>query len=120
MLNTLWMKTWRDLWQNRGRSALVILSITLSTFTLVVILNSYAILSREMSKDFLKSNPTAISFSIERFQAGLLKKIEQHPATDKVDARRLIFGEIKTIKGCKVTTLYAGNFGRRKQHFYCY
>ncbi|MEW6981256.1 ABC transporter permease [Colwelliaceae bacterium 6471] len=99
MLNTLWMKTWRDLWQNRGRSALVILSITLSTFTLGVILNSYAILSREMTNDFLKSNPTAISFNIERFDEDLLQKIAQQPAIDKVDARRQITGEIKTQNG---------------------
>jgi len=99
MLNTLWLKTWRDVWQNRGRSTLVILSITLSTFTLGVILNSYAILSREMSNDFLKSNPTAISFNIEKFTAELLEKVQQQPATDQVDARRLIFGEIKTLAG---------------------
>jgi len=99
MLNTLWLKTWRDVWQSRGRSALVVLSIALSTFTLGVILNSYSILSREMSNDFLKSNPTAISFNIEKFSAELIEKVQQQPATEQVDARRLIFGEIKTIAG---------------------
>ena len=99
MLNTLWLKTWRDLWQNKGRSTLVILSIALSTFTLGVILNSYAILSREMTQDYLQSNPTAISFSIDKFSRSLLTKLELRAAIGKVDARRTVHAEIKTQSG---------------------
>lgn len=93
------MKTWRDLWKNRSRSVLVILSISLSTFTLGVILNSYAILSREMTRDYLESNPTAISFSIDRFESGLLRSLQSNENIDKVDARRVITGDIKTQNG---------------------
>jgi len=99
MLNTLWLKTWRDLWQNKGRSILVILSIALSTFTLGVILNSYSILSREMTEDYLRSNPTAISFSIDKFSRPLLTKVEQRVGIGKVDARRTVHAEIKTQSG---------------------
>jgi len=98
-LNSMWMKTWRDLWQSKGRSALVVLSIALSTFTLGVILNSYAILSREMTRDYLRSNPTAISFYMERFDKSLLDDLKMTEWVDEVDARRLISGEIKTTTG---------------------
>jgi len=98
VLNRLWIKTWRDLWQSKGRSALVVSSIALSTFTLGVILNSYAILSREMNRDYLRSNPTAISFNL-RFDERLLQEVKKHDWIDEVDARLLISGEIKTVTG---------------------
>jgi putative ABC transport system permease protein len=99
VLNRLWIKTWRDLWQSKGRSALVVSSIALSTFTLGVILNSYAILSREMNRDYLLSNPTAISFNLERFDKSLLKELKGNDGIDEVDARLLISGDIKTATG---------------------
>ncbi len=99
VLNRLWIKTWRDLWQSKGRSTLVVLSIALSTFTLGVILNSYAILSREMTRDYLQSNPTAISLSIERFSEDLLLEMKNNNLIREVGARRLISGEIKTAAG---------------------
>jgi len=95
----MWIKTWRDLWQSKGRSTLVVLSIALSTFTLGVILNSYAILSREMTRDYLRSNPTAISFYMEKFDNELLDELKANDWVDEVDARRLISGEIKTTTG---------------------
>jgi putative ABC transport system permease protein len=98
-IDTLWLKTWRDLWQNKGRSTLVVLSIALSTFTLGIILNSYAVLSREMTKDYLASRPAAISFGLSAFDKKLLQQIKAHPDVDKVDARRSIWAEIKTKEG---------------------
>lgn len=97
--NTLWKKSSRDLWEHKGRSLLVILSIAISTFTLGVILNSYSILSREMALDFLNANPTAISFSINKFESNLLSTIQTQPQVNKVEARRFIKGEIKTSNG---------------------
>lgn len=99
MLNTLWKKTLRDIWENKGRSTFVVLSIAVGTFTLGVILNTYVILTREMTANYAKANPAAISFQIERFDSELLGIIGQHPKVDKVDARRTIKGEIKTLSG---------------------
>lgn len=99
LLNRMWIKTWRDLWQSKGRSALVVSSIALSTFTLGVILNSYAILSREMTRDYLRSNPTAISFNLERFDKSLLQELKANNWVGEVGARLLISGEIKTATG---------------------
>lgn len=99
MHNTLWKKTLGDLWEHKGRSALVILSIALATFTLGVILNSYSVLSRELTRNFLAANPTAISYRLERFDAGLIDQLRNHPQVDKVEARRMIIGEIKAENG---------------------
>lgn len=99
MRNTLWKKTLGDLWEHKGRSALVILSIALATFTLGVILDSYSVLSRELSRNFLIANPTAISFRLERFDTELLEQLRSHPKVDKVEARRQIAGEIKAENG---------------------
>lgn len=96
MLNTLFMKTWRDIVEHKGRSILVVLSIGLSTFTLGVILNSYAVFSREMTLDYLKSNPAAISFNLEQFNGQLIEQLNEHPALAEVDARRVISAQIKT------------------------
>lgn len=99
MRNTLWKKTLGDLWEHKGRSALVIMAIALATFTLGVVLDSYSILSRELTRNFLAANPPAISYRLERFDRGLLEQLKSHPMVDKVEARRVIAGEIKIENG---------------------
>lgn len=99
MLDTLWRKSFRDLWLCKSRSVLVILSIAISTFTLGIIVNSYSVLSREMLRDFLKAKPAAISFNIAQFDSALLEDLKDYPGVDQVEARRLMVGEIKTGNG---------------------
>jgi len=78
---------------------MVVLSIAVSTLVLGVVFNSYAILSREMTNSYLKANPRAISFTIDQFGQNLMKEIQQHPEVDKVDARRVISGQIQNNDG---------------------
>jgi len=99
MFNSPIKKTIRDLSAHKGRSILVIISIALSTFILGVILNSYAILSREMNESFQQANPSGISYQIDQFNPSLLELIEKHPAIAKTEARRVIAAQIQNKQG---------------------
>ncbi|MBL4658833.1 MAG: FtsX-like permease family protein, partial [Alcanivoracaceae bacterium] len=99
MFNTLWKKIWRDLWLYKSRSLSVILSISISTFALAVIMNSYAILSTEMKASYLKANPAAISYRLNSFNSDLIAEVQGHADVDKVEARRVISGQIRKNNG---------------------
>ena len=99
MLNTLWKKIWRDLWLYKSRSLSVILSVSISTFALAVIMNSYAILSSEMKVSFSKANPAAISYKLNRFNSDLMAEVKGHEDVDKVEARRVLSGQIRKNNG---------------------
>ena len=99
MFNTLWKKAGRDVWQNKGRTLVILLSITISTMLLGIILVSYSILSREMNASFLNAKPHALSFRMEAFQEDLLQAIADHPDVDVAEARRVVYGRIQRSNG---------------------
>jgi len=104
--DTIWLKSWRDLWSQRGRSLLVILSIAVSTFTLGVILNTYSILSREMNESFMRANPAALTINMaEPFENRLLEAVKKHPEVKMADTRMLVSGQIQNVRGDKFPLL---------------
>jgi len=99
MHDTQLTKAWRQVWLHKGRSLLIVSSIAVSTFTLGLILVSFALLEREMNTRFLEAEPHTISFRLAPFDDDLVTQINQRPNIDKADARRLISGRIKRQQG---------------------
>ncbi|MDP3179685.1 MAG: hypothetical protein Q8M76_17385, partial [Spirochaetaceae bacterium] len=64
MLNTRLKKAVGDLWANRARSLLVLVAIIVGVVGVGIVLDSGAILSREMSKNYLATNPASAIFTI--------------------------------------------------------
>ena len=54
---TPWRKVLRDVWQERTRSALVVLAIALGIAGFDAVLSAYAILTRELNEGYLASQP---------------------------------------------------------------
>jgi hypothetical protein len=99
MRNTQFIKAWRQVWLHKGRSALIVSSIAVSTFTLGLILVSFALLEREMNTRFLDAEPHTLSFRLALFDDALVRQTKQLPDIDKADARRIIFGRIQQMGG---------------------
>jgi putative ABC transport system permease protein len=57
-----WRKIWRDLWLNKARTALVVLSIAVSVFAVGVIVGAYGIMNACMEEDRLAWVPIHASF----------------------------------------------------------
>jgi putative ABC transport system permease protein len=57
-----WRKIWRDLWLNKARTALVVLSIAVSVFAVGTIVGAYGIMNARIEEDRLAWVPIHASF----------------------------------------------------------
>jgi putative ABC transport system permease protein len=94
-MNTLWRKAFRDFWQERARTALVVLAIALGISAFAAILSSYAILTRELDQGYLATNPASAVLRVDSADDDLIKAILENPEVSDAEPRRTISGQIK-------------------------
>lgn len=94
-MNTVWRKAFRDFWQERARTALVVLAIALGISAFAAILSSYAILTRELDQGYLATNPASAVLRVDSADDDLVKAILQNPEVSDAEPRRAISGQIK-------------------------
>ena len=56
-MNVRWIKVWRDLWSNRSRTILVILSIAVGVFAIGMIASTQAALTASLSQQYSDIHP---------------------------------------------------------------
>ena len=56
-MNVRWIKVWRDLWSNRSRTALVVLSIAVGVFAIGMIASTQAALTASLSRQYAAMSP---------------------------------------------------------------
>src|SRR6185503_13389591 len=95
LMTTLWRKAIRDFWQERARTALVVLAIALGISAFAAVLSSYAILTRELDRGYLATNPASAVFRVDSIDDELVKAILQNPEVSDAEPRRTISGQIK-------------------------
>src|SRR5690349_19619013 len=95
-MNTVWRKAFRDFWQERARTALVVLAIALGISAFAAILSSYAILTRELDQGYLATNPASAVLRVDSADEDLVKAILQNPEVSDAEPRRTISGQIKS------------------------
>ena len=67
MLRPRWRKVLRDLWLNKNRTIVVVLSIAVGVFAVGTIATSQIILSRDLRAAYLATNPahaTMLTFEV--------------------------------------------------------
>ena len=94
-MNTLWRKAFRDFWQERGRTVLVVLAIALGISAFAAVLSSYAILTRELDQGYLATNPASAVLRVDSADDDLVKAILQNPEVSDAEPRRTLSGQIK-------------------------
>src|ERR1043165_3959774 len=94
-MNTVWRKAFRDFWQERARTALVVLAIALGISAFAAILSSYAILTRELDHGYLATNPASAVVRVDSVDVELIKAILQNPEVSDAEPRRTISAQIK-------------------------
>lgn len=94
-MTTLWRKAIRDFWQERARTALVVLAIALGISAFAAVLSSYAILTRELDRGYLETNPASAVLRVNSIDNDLVKAILQNPEVSAAEPRRTIGGQIK-------------------------
>lgn len=94
-MSTPWRKVFRDFWQARTRSILVVAAIALGIAAFQAVLSSYAILNRELNQGYLATNPASATLRTDAIDDDLLKAVAQNPGVAAAEARRVISGRIK-------------------------
>ncbi|HZI59136.1 MAG TPA: FtsX-like permease family protein [Pyrinomonadaceae bacterium] len=94
-MTTLWRKAIRDFWTERGRTVLVVLAIALGISAFASVLSSYAILTRELDRGYLETNPASAVLRVDRIDDDLVAAILQNPEVSDAEPRRTVTGQIK-------------------------
>src|SRR5690349_1957101 len=92
---TTWRKAVRDFWHERARTVLVVLAIALGISAFAAVLSSYAILTRELDRGYLATNPASAVIRVDAVDNDLVKAILQNPEVSDAEPRRTISGQIK-------------------------
>src|SRR5688500_1743771 len=112
-MTTLWRKAIRDFWTERARTALVVLAIALGISAFASVLSSYAILTRELARGYLDTNPASAVLRGDRIDDGLAAEILQNPEISDAAPRRTVTGQIKAgpVKWRNLTLFVVKDYG---------
>jgi putative ABC transport system permease protein len=96
MLSTRWRKVWRDVLNLRTRGVMIVLAIALSLAGFSGVMNAYAILTRELSNNYLGTNPATATLVLGKVDDTLVKAVAERPEVQAVEARRTVLARVQT------------------------
>jgi putative ABC transport system permease protein len=79
MLSPRWRKVLRDLWGNKTRTLLVVLSIAIGVFAIALVSGSRAIMTRELAAAYAAINPVHVQIAAEPFDDDLVQAVRHVP-----------------------------------------
>jgi putative ABC transport system permease protein len=83
-----WSKVLADLWDNKSRTLLVVLSIAVGVFAVGTIANAFQILSVDIDASYAAVNPANITIRTEPFDEGFLDSVKRMPGVADAEGRR--------------------------------
>ncbi len=99
MLNIRWKKVLRELWSNKARTSLVVLSIAVGVFAVGTIANSWVVLLNDLNNAYNATNPASAVISLESFDDDLVSAVEGRREVSAAEGRRTIVVKSKTTSG---------------------
>ena len=100
-----WRKVFLDLFENKGRTALVVLSIAVGVFSIGVIAGTYVIISNDMSITYAANNPANIEFRMDDFDDDMLTTIRNARGIEGAEGRRVVNMRVREMDREQWTTL---------------
>ncbi len=91
MLTPRWRKVWRDLWSNKTRTLLVLLSIAIGVTTIGMVITSQLIVERDLPEVYQSVNPaSATLFTLATFDDDMVETIRSLPEVSEAEGRRMV------------------------------
>lgn len=91
-----WRKAMRDVWGGKARAILVILAIAAGIAGFSAVLSAYAILTRELDRGYLATNPASATLWTDAVSDELTTEIVANTPVSAAEARRVVRGRIRT------------------------
>ena len=95
MRSPRWRKVLRDLWGNKTRTILVVLSIAVGVFAVGMIAGSRVILSRDVTAAYHASSPYSATLYTDWFDDQLVQTIRRMPEVREAEGRRGVSARVK-------------------------
>ena len=100
-----WRKVIHDLFDNKGRTLLVVLSIAVGVFSIGVISGAYQIIANDMSVSYSANNPANIELRMTDFDEETLEMIHNQRGVADAEGRRVFNIRVRMPGTEKWTTL---------------
>jgi putative ABC transport system permease protein len=95
MLSPRWRKVLRDLWGNKIRTLLVVLSIAVGVFAIGMIAGSRVILLRDVAAAYAASSPSSATLYTAWFDDDLVQVVRHMPGVREAEGRHSIGARLK-------------------------
>ena len=83
-----WKKVLADLWDNKLRTVLVVLSIAVGVFAVGMIAGAYVIISQDLGSSYAANNPANIKMNIDSFDDDLVTSVKNLAGVKLAEGRR--------------------------------
>ena len=100
-----WRKVLHDLFDNKGRTLLVVLSIAVGVFSIGVIAGAHQIISNDMSASYAANQPANIEMRMTNFDDAILSSVQNRRDVENAEARRVFNMRVRVPGTEKWTTL---------------
>lgn len=100
-----WRKVFHDLWDNKARTLLVVLSIAVGVFSIGVIAGAYQIIANDMSVSYAANNPGNVELRMTDFDEDMLQMIHNQRGVEHAEGRRVFNMRVRVPGTEKWTTL---------------
>lgn len=100
-----WRKVLHDLFDNKGRTLLVVFSIAVGVFSIGVIAGAYQIISNDMSVSYAANVPANIELRMANFDDDVLTSIHNQRGVKDAEGRRVFNMRVRVPGTEKWTTL---------------
>jgi putative ABC transport system permease protein len=94
-MSTVWRKVWRDLWGNKVRTILVMLSIAVGVFAVGSVSSSFVMILNDMDADYQSANPHGAILYCAPFDDDLLDAVRRIPAVGQAEGRSGIAARVQ-------------------------
>ena len=117
MMNTLRIKTWRDLWLYRSRTALVVLAIAVGVAAGGVATTSLIVLRRDLRQGYAATNPAHAILDLTAINEDLAARVSDLPEVAVAEARRstparlILDGEARPLQLATLPDFAAATIG---------
>jgi putative ABC transport system permease protein len=91
-----WRKILRDLWSNKARTFLVILSIAVGVAAIGMVAGTYSVITRDLPAQYTKVRPAHAQLMLAFFSDDLVQVIRQMDGVDEAEGRASIIVRLKT------------------------
>ncbi len=94
MIAPRWRKILRDLWGQRTRTALMVLSIAVGVMALGVVSITYVIVTRDLPASYRAANPASARLYAEPFDDALVAAVRAMPGVGAAEGRRTVTARV--------------------------